>query len=265
MNGMLADGTILSPTPDTIGFEPTFEGYLDHVVRRDFRQLKRVLRPDGTVFVVFDDVIANPARSYDAQTYHSSRSKLKLRSQVGFRTQDAAHGNWLGLPGFFAAAMMDDGWYWREQIIWNKGSSGRKESTDNRCRHNSEYVLMFTLSASGYWYDQDPMRIPLSGGQPYSVKSGSVSGHHKRDVLRRDGDRDFRVASNSLGRVHDAVWHIPSVGGSGSHSHSAAFPEEPVRRCFLLGAPHREMEPRATGSSSTVAAAPCQPWRSRWG
>ena len=74
------------------------------------------------MFVVFDDVIANPARSYDAQTYHSSRSKLKLRSQVGFAHpryhQDAAHGNWLGLPGFFAAAMMmDDGWSWGQDSL----------------------------------------------------------------------------------------------------------------------------------------------------
>ena len=42
---VLADGSILSPTPDDIGHEPTLEGYLDHVVRRDFRELKRVLRP----------------------------------------------------------------------------------------------------------------------------------------------------------------------------------------------------------------------------
>ena len=128
---MLANGTILSPTPDTIGFEPTFEGYLDHVVRRDCRALKRVMRPDGVLVLVIDDVIANPASIYDEQTYHSNRTKLKLSSQVGFRSQDTTKmrpkGNWLGLPSLFAMAMMDDGWVWRDQIIWDKGSLGRKK------------------------------------------------------------------------------------------------------------------------------------------
>ena len=178
-----------------------------------------------------------------------NRTKLKLSSQVGFRSQDTTYlapkGNWLGLPFRFAMAMMDDGWFWRDLIIWDKGSLGRKESTDSRCRHNFEYILMFTLSASGYWYNQDALRIPLAGGQPYSVNTGySTPGRHKPGVLRKDGDRDFRVASNPLGRVADAVWHIPPSGGHGSHS--ASFPEELVRRALLLTAPPREMLPLAT-------------------
>ena len=142
--------------------------------------------------------------------------------------------------------MMDDGWFWRDLIIWDKGALGRKESTDSRCRHNFEYILMFALSASDYWYNQDALRVPLSGGQPYSVTTGTTPGRHKSGILRRDGDRDFRIASNPLGRVHDAVWHIPPVELSGSHS--AAFPDELVRRCLLLGAPPPEMLPAATGT-----------------
>jgi DNA methylase len=120
-------------------------------------------------------------------------------------------------------------------------------------------VLMFTLSASNYWYNQDPLRIPLAGGQPYSVNTGHTTpGRHKPGVLRRDGDRDFRIASNPLGRVADAVWHIPPVNEQHG-SHSAAFPEELVRRCILLGAPPREMLPLATvidiyGGSGPVSA-----------
>jgi hypothetical protein len=128
------DGTIPLPTPDDIGFEETWEEYLDHVVRRDFRGLKRVLRPDGVVFVVLDDVIANPASIYGQQAMHAGRSIHKLASQINLRTQDTTYlapkGNWLGLPFRFAMAMMDDGWFWRDLIIWDKGSGGRKESTD---------------------------------------------------------------------------------------------------------------------------------------
>ena len=154
--------------------------------------------------------------------------------------------------------MQDDGWFWRDLIISNKGPLGRKESTDSRCRHNFEYILMFSLGASDYWYDQDPMRIPMAGGQPYSVNRGyTTPGRHKPGIQRRDGDRNFRVASNRLGRVADAVWHIPPSGGYGSHS--ASFPKELVRRALLLTAPPREMLPLATvidiyGGSGTVSA-----------
>ena len=118
--------------------------------------------------------------------------------------------------------------------------------------------MFFTLSASGYWYNQDALRIPLAGRQPYSVNAGySTPGRHKPGVLRKDGDRDFRVASNPLGRVADAVWHIPPSGGYGSHS--ASFPEELVRRALLLTAPPHEMLPLATvidiyGGTGTVSA-----------
>ena len=119
-------------------------------------------------------------------------------------------------------------------------------------------MLFFTRSASGYWYNQDALRIPLAGGQPYSVNTGySTPGRHKPGVLRKDGDRDFRVASNPLGRVADAVWHIPPSGGYGSHS--ASFPEELVRRALLLTAPPSDLPPIVTvidiyGGSGTVSA-----------
>jgi hypothetical protein len=120
---------------------------------------------------------------------------------------------------------------------------------------NFEYILMFTLCAAGYWYDQDPLRIPLSGGMPHR---GYSADRRKPHVLRRDGDRDFRVANNPLGRVADAVWHIPAAQWRDSN-HTAAFPEEIPRRCLMLGAPPSDLPPVATvidfyGGSGTVSA-----------
>jgi DNA modification methylase len=260
-----ADGTFLTPTQNDIGFEQTWEEYLGHVVRRDFHELQRVMRPDGTVFVVLDDVIANPSSIYGEQRYHDGRA-IQNPAQINLKTQDTTKmrpkGNWLDLPAMFAAAMMDDGWFQRDKIIWDKGSLGRKESTDSRCRHNYETILMFTLTASGYWYNQDALRIPLSGGNAYTVRGYGIS-RRKPGVLRRDGeqdggDRDFRAASNPLGRVHDAVWHIAPVNAPHG-SHSAAFPEELVRRCFLLGVPPIDMAPISMvldhyGGTGTVSA-----------
>ena len=152
---------------------------------------------------------------------------------------------------------MDAGWVWRDQVAWDKGALGRKESTENRCRHNFEYVLFFTKSASGYWWNQDALRIPLSGGMPYSVKRGCSGDRYHSHVLRHDGGRDIHIPINPLGRVADVVWHIPPTGGCGSHS--ASFPEDLVRRALLLTAPPSDLLPVATvidiyGGSGTVSA-----------
>ena len=143
-----------------------------------------------------------------------------------------------------------------DTIIWDKGSSGRRESTDSRCRHQFRiHPDVNPYCAAGYWYDQDPLRIPLSGGMPHR---GYSADRRKPHVLRRDGDRDFRVANNPLGRVADAVWHIPAAQWRDSN-HTAAFPEEIPRRCLMLGAPPSDLPPVATvidfyGGSGTVSA-----------
>jgi DNA modification methylase len=263
--------------PNQIGMEPTLEEYLDHLMAI-FTEVKRVLRDDGVCWVLLDDAISEAPYRYAAQSYHSSRSPLKEATQINITTQDTRYlapaGDWLDIPGRFARAMQSIGWRWRDTIIWSKGSAGRKESTSSRCRRNYELLFMFTKNASDYWYDQDPLRIASAGGQPHSVRRGSarspgwegqmkprkdgllkgytIPGKHKDGTLRRDGDRDFRVWSNPLGRIHDAVWYCPPKGWRGVHS--SAMPEKLVENCLLLtGRPGGTvMDP--FGGSGTVSA-----------
>ena len=124
----------------------------------------------------------------------------------------------------------------RDTIIWDKGPSGRKESTDNRCRHNYEYVLFFTKSASGYWYNQDALRIPLAGGQPYSVNGADTP----RTATNPASCAEMGIAISASRAIPGShrrrrVAHPTEWIGDGSHR--AAFPEELVRRVLLLAAP----------------------------
>ena len=175
------------------------------------------------------------------------------------------------------------GWRWRDQIIWDKGSLGRKESTSNRCRRNYEIVLMFTKHASEYWYDQDPLRIPLVSKRAHEVTRHSthspgrghgksrkdglanqyrVPGRHKDGLRRRDGDHiAHRVFSNVLGRVCDAIWLIEPEGWRGTHS--AAMPERLVQNCLLLSCPPGGTALDPFGGSGTVSKVAKQlGWRS---
>jgi DNA modification methylase len=260
--------------PEQIGLEPTWEAYLDQL-GKIFSEVYRVLRDDGTCWVVLDDAISAKPYSYAAQSYNFARSPMKAK-QIQLRTHDTTYlapvGDWLGIPTRFAFWMQANGWHWRDQIIWDKGATGRKESTSTRCRHNYEVLLMFTKSASGYWYDQDALRIPLAGGQPHSVKRGSLrtrgwdhAGPRKDGLvkgytgvcrsedgtLRNSGERDFRVFSNPLGRISDAIWTIPSIGWKGVHS--SAMSERLVKNCLLLSCPPGGVVLDPFGGSGTVS------------
>ena len=117
--------------PIGFGFEPTFEEWLHNQVHIVGAGMKRVLRDDGVLWVMMDDLIALPPVDYAIRTYNRNRNQAKLATQTGFRTQDSTYlrpeGNWLGLPFRYMFAMQDSGWFCRDIIIVDKGAQGRKE------------------------------------------------------------------------------------------------------------------------------------------
>ena len=260
---------------DQIGLEPTLAAYLNHLMAV-FAEVQRVLRDDGVCWVLIDDAISQKSYRFQVQTYWTTGDVAKRVTQSDFRTQDTTYlaplGEWLDIPGRFIRAMRSIGWRHRDTIIWDKGALGRKKSTSTRCRHNFEYLLMFTKRASPhYWYDADTLRIPLVGDRPYSVskrtagwaqgsvrkdgisKRSSAPANSKDGVLRRDKDRDYRIFSNPLGRLCDAVWTIPPVGWAGTHS--SAMPVELARRCLLLTCPPGGTVIDQFGGTATVCVA----------
>ena len=155
---------------------------------------------------------------------------------------------------------MDDGWFWRDLIIWDKGPLGpQRIQPISRCRHNFEYVLFFTAQRIRILVR--PGRAPHPAGWRTALQCQqrilALLGRNKPGVLRKDGDRDFRVAS-----IHWVASPTPcgiSHRVDGMAATSASFPEEFVRRALLLTAPPREMPPLATvidfyGGSGTVSA-----------
>ena len=236
--------------PIGIGFEAKWEDYVDNMVCNVGREEKRVLRDDGVMFVMMDDAIALPPLNYAIQTYQRSRNAAKIATQTGFKTQDSTYlrpeGNWLGLPHRYMMAMQNDGWICRDVIIIVKGAQGRKESSETRTRHNYEWCFMF-VKRLDYYYDQDETRIPLTSMTPTSLVGSGT--YQKPGVIR---GTDFRTKSNPLGRVMDAVWHMPHhyIG-----RHASTFSETFARRCLLLACPPggRVLDP--FGGVGTVALA----------
>ena len=140
-----------------IGLEDTPEAYVAKMVEV-FREIKRVLKKDGTVWLNLGDSYASSPTGSDPTGYCGNSKKAE-----GVRRQSKVVGNLkpkdlVGIPWRVALALQDDGWYLRQDIIWHKPNP-MPESIQDRCTKTHEYIFLLTKSAK-YYYDIDSIREP---------------------------------------------------------------------------------------------------------
>jgi site-specific DNA-methyltransferase (cytosine-N4-specific) len=182
--------------PDQIGVEPSPEQYVQNLVEL-FREVRRVLRNDGTVWLnVGDGYARNGGHGNcgpNAKVGNTKKMIQKRNCKVpeiwGLKDRDL-----MGLPWRVAFAMQADGWILRSRIVWIK-KTAMPESVKNRPTNATEEVFLFAKQAN-YYYDCDGVR--------------ETTGANVRNY-----------------------WLLgPDTSGNG---HPAAFPRELVRRCLLFG------------------------------
>ena len=199
--------------------------YLGNIVAI-MHDAKRVLKDTGTLWIVIGDSYSRPAKFWAPQT--DTRKRPDLRKHfVPVRTRiqggDRPTGNLLMIPSRLAIALQDDGWILRQAIVWDK-VWGRPEAVKDRATQTYEMIYMF-VKKSGYFYDQDPLRVP-------SVSSHTTRSKPKAGTIRHDTARsNLRVLNNPLGHNAPSVWQIRHAGYVGNHP--AAFPTELVRRIIV--------------------------------
>lgn len=143
-----------------IGLEPTSGEFLSRLVAV-FREVRRVLKPDGTAWVNLGDTYASTGWGGGAgenSTLHGSnqaasraaREKLKNRI-VGAKAKDK-----LGIPWRVAFALQDDGWWFRSDIVWHK-TNPMPESVRDRPTVSHEFVFLLS-KAERYFYNFDEAR-----------------------------------------------------------------------------------------------------------
>ena len=136
-----------------IGLEPTPEAYLERMVEV-FREVRRVLRDDGTLWLNLGDSYASTTKgsggaSAKQDSNAGSRYKQRhLKLTDGLKTKDLC-----GIPWRVALALQADGWYLRSDIIWSKPNP-MPESVTDRPTKGHEYVFLLSTSAS-YCYAAD--------------------------------------------------------------------------------------------------------------
>lgn len=213
---------------EQIGLEETPADYIEQLVLV-FREVRRVLRRDGTVWLnIGESYAAN--RGYQVESFKGGRKHGKAQA-VGGRGQKAAdYGlkpkDLMGIPWRVALALQADGWYLRQDIIWHKPNV-MPESVIDRCAGAHEYI--FLLSKSGkYHFDYraieetatcDRTRGPAEHGDKVSTNGNGGLGRRKSGGTKRKR----------------SVWTVPTVAYTGSHF--ATFPPALIRDCILAGCP----------------------------
>ena len=208
-----------------LGLEKTPEEYVDNMVNV-FREVKRVLRDDGTLWLNLGDSYAgsgSPGGDFRDGKGGDSYLRPYNRKGNGLKPKDLC-----GIPWRVAFALQADGWYLRQDIIWAKPNP-MPESVNDRCTKSHEYIFMLTKSAK-YYYDIDAIREPFESEDTSPRKSGIGHGLNRKD---RGVGREF--FGNEKGRNKRSVWTIPTKPFA--EAHFAVFPPDLIIPCILAGCP----------------------------
>jgi site-specific DNA-methyltransferase (cytosine-N4-specific) len=208
-----------------IGAEASVGEYVARMVEL-FRELRRVLADDGTLWLNLGDSYAGNGSG--AQGESGDRSSRTFTAD-GLRGRGGAlpAKNLIGVPWRVAFALQDDGWILRSDIIWAKPNP-MPESVTDRPTKAHEYLFLFAKSPR-YYYDAEAIAeeglLPAGTKRNISLgKKGEVSG-------RNDGDR-FGVVLDGT-RNKRTIWTVATVPFPGSHF--AVYPPELIRPCIRAG------------------------------
>lgn len=225
------------------GLEPTIEMYIEHTLEI-FREIWRVLRDDGTLWLNIGDSYANGTN--DPKSSRRDRAEVNVtgrRPPIGLKPKDLC-----GMPWRVAFALQADGWYLRRDIIWHK-TNPMPESTTDRPSTAHEYIFLLSKSAQ-YFYDAEAVKEAgswnsHSRGKGVNPKSDTgVGWDKKKDIAPHDKrETRIRVKQNSSFsaavrfvvpfRNMRSVWQMSTQPFK--EAHFATFPIALPTKCIKAG------------------------------
>ena len=255
-----------------IGAEATPDQYVANMVRV-FREVRRVLRDDGTCWLNLGDSyatqgVAGPQR--DASGGLGGGRDLGTRGEQGSRVSSSGvsrtvpHGlkpkDLCLIPYRVALALQADGWWLRSNIIWAKGlsfcehysGSVMPESVRDRPTSAHEAVFLLTKSAR-YWYDADAVSEPAThAGKVVTLGEKSLSRGQQTGAGHAGhwGNGTADSVTVKATRNKRNVWTIATQPYSGSHY--AVMPPALVVPCVKAGCPAGGLVLDPFGGSGTV-------------
>jgi len=233
----------------SLGLEPTPDLYISHLVQI-FREVHRVLRKDGTLWVVIADSYAGSWGNYAPggikgiqrkRTEEGERWDRRAYSDTTFLPPSAKSSSMglkdkdlIGIPWMLAFALRADGWYLRQDLIWNKPAC-MPESVLDRCTKSHEYIFLLAKSER-YYYDTETIKEPARN---WGTRDRSHFRNGTNDpFLKHHGLTDSN--SEATGRNKRSVWTVNPHPYK--EAHFATFPPKLVEPMILAGSSPRACE-----------------------
>lgn len=221
-----------------IGIEQTPAEYIHNLVDV-FREVKRVLKDDGTLWLNIGDSYCGSKTGSEGNNKSTLEGGKSNQREAGKRPNKKPWNgikqkDLIGIPWMLAFALREDGWYLRQDIIWDKSGNCFPESVKDRCTKSHEYLFLLSKNPV-YYYDSDAIKEPV---KEVSIKRAQYGWHGKGD----DGNGNYAGLGQMdkmermvplNGRNKRDVWHINTQSYGGEHF--ATFPEELVKPCILAG------------------------------
>jgi DNA modification methylase len=238
-----------------IGLEPSPDEYIAALVNV-FREVRRVLRPDGTLWLNLGDSYAGSWGAQNRGGAPSSASTLRGNGHIGGgpkikslsaiqmrRTHTGSTRDLggikpkdlLGIPWMLAFALRADGWYLRQDIIWSKPNP-MPESVTDRCTKAHEYLFLLSKSAN-YYYDAAAIRetavTPIGrvvAGHSAAARDDASSVNDRRTAIHLENE--YAVTGD---RNKRSVWVVGAQPFA--EAHFATFPPALIEPAILAGCP----------------------------
>ena len=218
-----------------MGLEKTPEEYVEKMVAV-FREVKRVLKKDGTLWLNLGDSYASNSKGTGGTHYPDGRP-YKQTTNAGSRygAMKFNHGvkekDLIGIPWMVAFALRADGWYLRQDIIWHKPNP-MPESVTDRCTKSHEYIFLLSKSAK-YYYDGESVKTKSldmrTAYRPFQDNVYEDMGKKRQCLNPKFSDTVYENANKR------SVWTVNTYPYP--EAHFATFPEDLIVDMIKAGCP----------------------------
>lgn len=226
-----------------LGLEETPQEYVANMVQV-FREVRRVLRDDGTLWLNLGDSYHRIGS--DQPTQRGKLNTKNINERYGW---DKSHKSkninlkpkdLVGIPWRVAFALQEDGWYLRQDIIWHKPNP-MPESVKDRCTKSHEYIFLFSKSKD-YYFDNESIKVessPLTEERNKNKFNGAFKGQFRgtpNEERWQEGRPIDKPKFSEDGKSNKrSVWTVTTKPYK--EAHFATYPPDLIEPCILAGCP----------------------------